>query len=105
MASDATEIREAIEETRAQLGNTLQALADKADVKGRVTKKIEVSKERSKASAQEAAHKVAGTVGRGGKTVAHSVDAVPKKRVTVPAVVLVLALLSAFLVVRSKRQR
>jgi hypothetical protein len=39
------ELREQIEETRAELGKTVEALAAKADVKARVTNKLATSKE------------------------------------------------------------
>jgi hypothetical protein len=59
LASEAAEIREAIEETRVQLGETVQALAEKADVKAQVAKKVEETKENTRARAQGIAHAAA----------------------------------------------
>jgi DNA-binding XRE family transcriptional regulator len=48
VASETTEIRQAIAETRAQLGETVQALAQKADVKAQVAKRVEKRVEEAK---------------------------------------------------------
>lgn len=48
MASEAAEIREAIEQTRVQLGETVQALAEKADVKAQVHKKLDEAREQAR---------------------------------------------------------
>lgn len=45
MGEDASEIREQIAQERAELGETVKALAEKADVKGRVQKKASESAE------------------------------------------------------------
>jgi uncharacterized protein (UPF0548 family) len=60
LASEAAEVREAIEETRAQLGATVQALAEKADVKAQVSKKVERAKENTVALAQGVVHTASG---------------------------------------------
>jgi MYXO-CTERM domain-containing protein len=44
-SSDPDELREQIEETRAELGKTVEALAAKADVKARVKNKVSTGKE------------------------------------------------------------
>jgi ElaB/YqjD/DUF883 family membrane-anchored ribosome-binding protein len=44
-AKDPEQIREEIEETRRELGDTVEALAAKADVKARVHEKVESTKE------------------------------------------------------------
>lgn len=49
-AKDQEQLRHEIEETRAELGDTVDALAQKADVKARVSEKVEQSKEDLKAS-------------------------------------------------------
>ena len=44
-AKDPEQLREEIEETRRELGDTVEALAAKADVKARVHEKVETTKE------------------------------------------------------------
>jgi ElaB/YqjD/DUF883 family membrane-anchored ribosome-binding protein len=44
-ATDPEQLREEIEETRRELGDTVEALAAKADVKARVHEKVESTKE------------------------------------------------------------
>jgi ElaB/YqjD/DUF883 family membrane-anchored ribosome-binding protein len=44
-AKDPEQIREEIEETRREMGDTVEALAAKADVKARVKDKVEATKE------------------------------------------------------------
>ena len=44
-AKDPEQLREEIEETRRELGDTVEALAAKADVKSRVREKVESTKE------------------------------------------------------------
>ena len=44
-AKDPEQIREEIEETRREMGDTVEALAAKADVKARVHEKVESTKE------------------------------------------------------------
>lgn len=45
MAEDASKVREQIEQERAELGETVKALAEKADVKGRIQQKAAESAE------------------------------------------------------------
>jgi len=52
------ELRAEIKQTRAELGETVQALAAKADVKARAKDQVEVTKQKVKAQAVEAGEKV-----------------------------------------------
>ncbi|HEX9999906.1 MAG TPA: DUF3618 domain-containing protein [Actinoplanes sp.] len=54
------ELRAEIKQTRSELGETVQALAAKADVKARAKDQVEQTKLRVKAQAVEAADKVRG---------------------------------------------
>lgn len=51
------EIQREIEATRAELGDTVEALADKADVKGRAKERIDELKARAPDGAQQAGEK------------------------------------------------
>jgi ElaB/YqjD/DUF883 family membrane-anchored ribosome-binding protein len=51
---DQEQLQHEIEETRAELGDTVDALAQKADVKARVSEKVEERKEDLKASVEGA---------------------------------------------------
>jgi phage I-like protein len=53
MGQDTSEIREQIAQERAELGETVKALAQKADVKGRVQKKASESAEQVQQKASE----------------------------------------------------
>jgi ElaB/YqjD/DUF883 family membrane-anchored ribosome-binding protein len=52
------ELREEIKQTRADLGETVQALAAKADVKARAKDQVELTKQKVKAQAVEAGDRV-----------------------------------------------
>ena len=52
MGQDPSDIREEIEQTRAEMGNTVDALAHKADVKSRVKESFADKKERMKTQMQ-----------------------------------------------------
>jgi uncharacterized protein YgiM (DUF1202 family) len=52
------ELRAEIQQTRSELGETVQALAAKADVKARAKDQVEVTKQKVKAQAVEAGEKV-----------------------------------------------
>jgi hypothetical protein len=54
MAQEPDQIRQAIEETRQELGETVAALGEKADVKAAVGRKVEAGKEQLKASTESA---------------------------------------------------
>ena len=58
MATDANEIREAIEQTRGDIGDTLQAIGHKADIKARASEKVAEGRETLKDSAAEAKAKL-----------------------------------------------
>jgi phage I-like protein len=58
MGQDTSEIREQIAHERAELGETVKALAQKADVKGRVQKKASESAEQVQQKAGEVIHDV-----------------------------------------------
>jgi Flp pilus assembly protein TadD len=55
---DVEALRAEIKQTRSELGETVQALAAKADVKARAKEQVEVTKQRVKAQAAEATGKV-----------------------------------------------
>jgi ElaB/YqjD/DUF883 family membrane-anchored ribosome-binding protein len=67
-AKDPEQIREEIEETRRELGDTVEALAAKADVKTRVREKVEATKE-------SAAHKKDDLLGKARESSPNSVAA------------------------------
>jgi ElaB/YqjD/DUF883 family membrane-anchored ribosome-binding protein len=54
------EIRSEIEQTREQLGETVEALAEKADVKGQAKAKVEETRQRFTRKAGDAREKIAG---------------------------------------------
>lgn len=58
------EIEADIERTRRDLGDTVAAVAEKADVKAQAKAKVEEAKARLKAKAPDSAGEGAGTVGR-----------------------------------------
>jgi cobalamin biosynthesis Mg chelatase CobN len=55
---DVNQLRAEIKQTRAELGETVQALAAKADVKARAKEQVEHTKQRVRAQAAEAGEKV-----------------------------------------------
>lgn len=57
---DVEALREEIKQTRAELGETVQALAAKADVKARAKEQVELTKAKAKAQVYEATEKVRG---------------------------------------------
>jgi hypothetical protein len=64
MAEDASEIREAIEQTRYEVGETIQAIGEKVDVKARAADKLSESRDALKGSAADAKAKL-GDVAQG----------------------------------------
>lgn len=64
MAEDTSEIREAIEQTRDEIGDTIQAIGEKADVKARAGEKLAESRDAIKGSAADAKDKL-GDVAQG----------------------------------------
>jgi len=57
---DVDALRADIEQTRAELGETVQALAAKADVKARAREQVELTKAKAKAQVYDATEKVRG---------------------------------------------
>ena len=55
---DVAALREDIKQTRAELGETVQALAAKADVKARAKEQVELTKQKAKAQVHDATGKV-----------------------------------------------
>ena len=55
---DVEALREDIKQTRAELGETVQALAAKADVKARAKEQVELTKAKAKTQVHEATEKV-----------------------------------------------
>ena len=55
---DVAALREDIRQTRADLGETVQALAAKADVKARAREQVEQTKQRARAQVHDASVKV-----------------------------------------------
>lgn len=95
MGTEAAEIREAIEQTRAELGETVQALAYKTDVKARAQDKVEDAKRKGQESAERVRHKVAGA--------AHSAtQVVPARRRSFPIVAAIAGVAGLILVLRLK---
>jgi hypothetical protein len=66
VSDEPDEIRAQIEETRAELGDTVEALAAKADVKAQVKNKLAVGKEQIKEKREEVTAKLPGVRNRGG---------------------------------------
>jgi uncharacterized protein DUF3618 len=59
MAEDPGQIREAIEQTRADIGETVQAIGDKADVKGRTARKAAAGRDQLKKTSSQAQTRLA----------------------------------------------
>lgn len=59
MAQDPGQIREAIDQTRADIGETVQAIGDKADIKGRAAKKAAARRDQLKKTSSQAQAKLA----------------------------------------------
>jgi hypothetical protein len=89
--SDPQQLREEIRETREQLGETVEALAQKADVKGQVQQKVIERKEQLR-GAQEQAKEKAAVVGEQAQA--------RRGQLTTVAAVLVAALVALWLIRR-----
>jgi hypothetical protein len=87
-------LRSEIEQTRADLGETVEELAARADVKARAKEKVEETKAQAVATAVEAKDKAVGTVRTS-----------VQERPTRWAVVAAVALLAVAAIVISKRRR
>lgn len=69
---DVEALRAEIKQTRADLGETVQALAAKADVKARAKEQVEQTKQKVKAQAVEATEKVRGAAAAATDRVRHA---------------------------------
>ena len=69
---DPDQIRSEIEDTREQLGETVEALAGKADVKGQAKAKVEDTKDRLRTRAEDARTKLGDASPEGAKGAASS---------------------------------
>jgi ABC-type transporter Mla subunit MlaD len=122
---DADALRAEIKQTRAELGETVQALAAKADVKARAKDQVEQTKQKVKAQATEAVHnardaavaatdKVRAAAGQAGDRARTAVDdpkvqdakaQVRRNQVPIAAVFAgVAALVGIILIVRGRRR-
>jgi ElaB/YqjD/DUF883 family membrane-anchored ribosome-binding protein len=124
---DVEALRAEIKQTRAELGETVQALAAKADVKARAKEQVEQTKQKVKAQAAEATEKVrdaalaaservrhaAGQAGSGARTAAaeagdtahDTAEQVRRNPIPVVAVLAgVVAVIGVILIVRGRRR-
>lgn len=83
---DPEELRREIEETRAELGDTVEALSHKADVKGRAKDKVEERKQAVSAKADELKQKVSGATPDDVKTAASGAAGTARERPEIPAI-------------------
>ena len=74
------DIRSDIEDTREQLGETVEALAEKADVKGQAKAKVDETKQRFTRKAGDAKDKIAGASPDQAKTAASSAASTAQQR-------------------------
>ena len=74
------EIRSDIEETREQLGETVEALAEKADVKGQAKAKVDETKQRFARKASDAKDTIAGASPDQAKSAASSAASTAQQR-------------------------
>jgi ElaB/YqjD/DUF883 family membrane-anchored ribosome-binding protein len=106
---DAAALRAEIKQTRAELGETVQALAAKADVKARAKESVEQTKAKVKAQVAEATGKATDavrSVARGGAAQAGEAGAQVKRNPVPLAAVLagVVAVVGLILIVRGRRR-
>ncbi|KUH99272.1 DUF3618 domain-containing protein [Mycobacterium sp. IS-3022] len=83
------DIQADIEQTRSELGETVEALQAKLDVKGRAKDKVDETKERAKDKATETKERVVEKA----DTLRHTATDNPKRTVPVAAVIAILAVL------------
>ncbi|KUH84994.1 MULTISPECIES: DUF3618 domain-containing protein [unclassified Mycobacterium] len=83
------DIQADIEQTRNELGETVEALQAKLDVKGRAKDKVDETKERAKDKATETKERVVEKA----DTLRHTATDNPKRTVPVAAVIAILAVL------------
>jgi hypothetical protein len=108
------ELRAEIKQTRAELGETVQALAAKADVKARAMDQVEQTKQRVRVAAVAAGERVRAVAGQATEKVKENAPldrvqsaAEPVRTGRVPAVLLVagvVALVGVVLIVRGRRR-
>jgi DNA-binding XRE family transcriptional regulator len=103
------ELRAEIKQTRAELGETVQALAAKADVKARAMDQVEQTKQRVRVAAAAAGEKVRAVAGQASEKVKENAPldraATRVRTGPVPVVVLfagVVALVGVVLIVRGR---
>jgi ElaB/YqjD/DUF883 family membrane-anchored ribosome-binding protein len=89
-APDPEELREEIEQTRAELGDTVDALSQKADVKGQVQDKVDERKAAFKAKAGDARERVSNATPDDAKHAAAQVAHTAEQR-PLPAIGIALA--------------
>jgi ElaB/YqjD/DUF883 family membrane-anchored ribosome-binding protein len=102
----AAELRAEIQQTRAELGETVQALAAKADVKARAKDQVELTKQKVRAQAVEATDLVRAKVRSATDKVNHTgEDVVRTSPVPLQLVVAgVVAIVGVILIVRGRRR-
>ncbi|ULE32864.1 DUF3618 domain-containing protein [Mycobacterium sp. IDR2000157661] len=97
--ADIKDIEADIEQTRAELGDTVEALTAKMDVKGRTRDKIDETKERTREKVDETRQRVVETA----EAVRHTATDNPQRTIPVAAIVLVSALAVGILIWRRRR--
>jgi len=106
---DVAVLRAEIQQTRQDLGETVQALAAKADVKARAREQVEQAKQRVRASVDDAANRVLRTADQATESAVQSAQDVTERarRNPVPFVVVLAAgaALAVVLIVLRGRRR
>ncbi|GAA0512262.1 hypothetical protein Ade02nite_43950 [Paractinoplanes deccanensis] len=100
------ELRAEIKATRAELGETVQALAAKADVKARAKDQVEQTKARAKDQVEQTKQRLLGKVRTTADRVNHTGEEVVRTSpVPLPLVVAgVVAIVGVILIVRGRRR-
>ena len=83
---DPEELRKEIEETRQELGDTVEALSHKADVKAQAREKIDERKQAASAKADELKQKVSQATPEDVKSAAGGAAATARDRPEIPAI-------------------
>ncbi|BCJ47423.1 hypothetical protein GCM10010168_17810 [Actinoplanes ianthinogenes] len=76
---DPDQLRAEIEQTRAELGETVEALAAKTDVKARVREEVATAKDRVAQAASTAGDRIAGAANTAGDRIAGAANTVAEK--------------------------
>lgn len=100
LPDDQAEVRRQIEETREQLGGTVEALAHKADVKSQVKERVDETKSKVSALADEAKEDPVGFAQAKAQDATEQVKQDPKRYAAIAA-----AVGAALLLVRRRRRR